>query len=349
MKKERLNRKKIVQLLAMSTKEAFDILEIDPKKDYDLKKAYRKASSKHHPDKGGDVEKMKQVNEAYELLEKQESSQKGFKTSREEWLKREEDDKKKNKSKGKIVKDILNKAINIKNYTTYLKKFIKEPLTHTVKITGEGGSYIRFTHEFFTKDRKTVFHITITVHLRDVDFSKTLGGGGSDDVALTYYSENYLYHNKRKQKMRRQTVEFKSATGDIIDPKKMFPSATLKKVFAGQKQRKFSKRDFEQGIIKELDASRFAKDAYKIPLMDDVNLYLTRTVMLRQGIWSGQGIYKKHKQVGDTSITFIPESEKALEYLMETIKKMRTKKDAKAMADIYNKYIVHEKLEKFYN
>jgi len=35
----------------------------------DVVKMYRKLAIKHHPDKGGDVESMKKINAAYEVLE----------------------------------------------------------------------------------------------------------------------------------------------------------------------------------------------------------------------------------------------------------------------------------------
>ena len=36
--------------------------------DKELKSAYKKASMQHHPDRGGNEEKFKQINEAYSTL-----------------------------------------------------------------------------------------------------------------------------------------------------------------------------------------------------------------------------------------------------------------------------------------
>lgn len=47
----------------------YKVLEIDKNASQDdIKKAYRKLSKQHHPDKGGDEEKFKQISSAYDIL-----------------------------------------------------------------------------------------------------------------------------------------------------------------------------------------------------------------------------------------------------------------------------------------
>ncbi len=47
----------------------YEILDIDPSANLDdIKKAYRKLSMTHHPDKGGDEEKFMEINLAYRVL-----------------------------------------------------------------------------------------------------------------------------------------------------------------------------------------------------------------------------------------------------------------------------------------
>lgn len=50
-------------------KDFYTILGVDKKASKsEIKKAFREAAKKHHPDKGGDAEKFKEINEAYEVL-----------------------------------------------------------------------------------------------------------------------------------------------------------------------------------------------------------------------------------------------------------------------------------------
>ena len=54
-------------------REYYDILHISPEaSEKDIKQAYRTAAIKHHPDKGGDEQKFKEINAAYEVLSNEE-------------------------------------------------------------------------------------------------------------------------------------------------------------------------------------------------------------------------------------------------------------------------------------
>lgn len=47
----------------------YKVLEVEPTATQEeIKKAFRRLSKKHHPDKGGDAEKFKEINEAYQTL-----------------------------------------------------------------------------------------------------------------------------------------------------------------------------------------------------------------------------------------------------------------------------------------
>ena len=51
------------------SKDYYKILGVEKNATQDeLKKAFRKLAMKHHPDKGGDEAKFKEINEAYQVL-----------------------------------------------------------------------------------------------------------------------------------------------------------------------------------------------------------------------------------------------------------------------------------------
>lgn len=53
----------------MSQRDYYEILGVSKSaSEADIKKAYRKLAHSHHPDKGGDAEKFKEVSEAYQVL-----------------------------------------------------------------------------------------------------------------------------------------------------------------------------------------------------------------------------------------------------------------------------------------
>ncbi len=65
------------QWLLYMKKDYYDILGVSKTaSEEEIKKAYRAMAHKHHPDKtGGDAEKFKEVNEAYQVLSSKEKRQ----------------------------------------------------------------------------------------------------------------------------------------------------------------------------------------------------------------------------------------------------------------------------------
>ncbi len=54
---------------AVENTEYYNLLEIDSNaSNVEIKKSYKKLAMKHHPDKGGDPEKFKQITEAFQVI-----------------------------------------------------------------------------------------------------------------------------------------------------------------------------------------------------------------------------------------------------------------------------------------
>lgn len=67
----------------------YEVLEISPSATADeIKSAYKKASMKHHPDRGGDEDKFKDINDAYLILSN-EDKRKYYDASRKVYAKGE--------------------------------------------------------------------------------------------------------------------------------------------------------------------------------------------------------------------------------------------------------------------
>lgn len=321
----------LILLLEMSVEQAFDILGINPKtyKTSDLKDIYRKASLKHHPDRGGDVEMMKKVNLAYGKLKDTKACSVSIKLDKDK-------EKQDHILKVKLIKRFFRNAFNPEVYKKYFEEVsgFKFEYSEDEKFLPYGVyGALSIAFEFVTQDSDTVFKFTFQVNLGDVEFTKTLGDG---DATFPYFVDHYVYHANRQQKMKKQKWSAQSSVSTLVNPEKLFPKATLKKIFGGKKQRKFSKRDFIEGVKRGLKGELDKADLW-VPLKDDLKLLLTRFAYKKMTpTWTPIGIYGHNKRIEELKDAFLFEDEATLGFLIKLVNQMKKKSSTKDMTNFFN-------------
>ena len=344
----------ILEDVLITPKEALQILDIsadDANDKTKVKKAYRRASSKHHPDKGGEHEMMLKVQAAYNLLNKGNYSSTGnnfdksYTNSKEEW--------ERNRNEYRILGErIKNELRDTVDYQAFIDHFNKlSGLDFTYKIVAEFPKpkqrhvyHAGVNIEFIADGGNTVFDMRISSNLTDIKYSSSLG---TEQIRYPLSITAYGYHNRKKQKLSQSDWKHTSDHVQLKDPTKIFPTAKLKKIFSGAtSKRAFKKRDMFLALKNELGADHDGKEWARIPIgdgSDDYKLTLFRITFMRVGMWQGNGIYKKFGRV--TMINgSLPESEETIEILKDIQKKVSklsgdrlVKTTDKLFTDAYNK------------
>jgi curved DNA-binding protein CbpA len=326
-------------LLEMTTPEAEELFGLTGDyKEADVKKAYKVMSSKHHPDKGGDVEKMKDVNKAWDLLKGQ------AKSGTLNLKKQREDRAEKYRQKAKDVAADISNKFDLDAFKTYFKEQIGQDFISEVTVVdgtdlGQNSyklatpSYAGIQVKFYTKDKKVAFDFDALAYLYGE--KNTKGLSNSETISYTIQVVAYGYANRKKQKMSARDWKHQNDHILLSDPKKSFPLAKMKKIAAGSSG-VMKKADFMLAVKKELDGERWNDDAYMIPLKDG-HILIGRSVFMRVPHWStsqigvraGKYSFKKEAIVYHS----FPENEDTLELFLSW-KKMTMKQVQKSIEKI---------------
>ncbi len=341
----------------ITPEEALKILGIDAETASDpnkLKKAYRKASIESHPDKGGSVEDMQNVNVSYDILKKTPITamgKEGIKSWKEQRQKEQEDIS----VKANVIKQDLISKFNPVVFQAYFKEIFKKPFD--VKIQkyfpdsntrgkGKGG----FNVDFISKDGNTIFQFNVYGWVGDILEKASLGGG---DISYEINVEAYGLHNNKKQKMSARDWKYTNNHELFSKPEKTFPKAKLKKIAQGKTRKgKFTKRDMETIIKKKLDGISSSGNWY-IPIGDGIWMPVTRMVFMREGIWNIRNLIKEvgpdKLRIGKVGSNFehlsMPENEDIAKLLQEIQKQAMKIKDSEGIkkAKLVEKYMTEWK------
>jgi len=312
-------------VVAMTAQEAYKLLDIDPSKEFDLKSAYRKAALKNHPDHGGNEEKMKLVNNAYDLLGKM--GTRGNPGDYAKWKAEREAKDAEWVAKSKAASDALAKDFDVAGYQRYFEEQSGKKLKHRVVENRFDSNGVNFRIKFEDADKETVFDIRIYIAATGIQVTHLIGSGDGK-VSYSAIVNADLLHEHREEKMKQQRWSGEDTSAISDDPKKLFPPAKLKKVFSGAtKSRKFSKRDFLTTLFSKLRAQEWQDNTYGIPLDDEPRgqgktLVVIRSTYSRMSAYSLNGIYDKSKRILH-AYGVIPETEEGLAGLVKAVGELK--------------------------
>jgi hypothetical protein len=311
-----INEEKILE--RMDTETAFKTLELEQGDYAGVDKAYKKMAMKYHPDRGGDIEKMKLINLAKDTL----GSGSGSGGVRKDWrdfrrgeTKQERTEiNNKRMAKAKVVTDYIYKNINplVEKFTPLLQKHLEENTgktfelkTKTLKADNTENSNLRYNLNKFNghvswwlsfesndSDGLTKYVIEMGATIDENTFEKALSVEGLD-VNINF--DTFAYSNGKKTKMQQKSWGNRTNTASLGKPEDFFPAKKLAKMGSTEKTRLTKRADALAFIKTELKAiNPFTdRDIMLVPIGGETFVKMRRMVWMRQASWSFDDIVEK--------------------------------------------------------
>jgi hypothetical protein len=336
---------------AMSFSQALTIFGIATVPDAtELKALHKKLSLKNHPDRGGSLSKMQDINAAYDILKNQTGTS-TTQSSRFNW----EAVYEKNKLKFGLMKDFFEQTYDSNKIKTYLEGIFGQQLTvetsdntpkaffkNTPVQNSDFPTSYAITVSLFSEDKKTYFTVYYSIDPRYTS-EGSLGSSDLDerDIIYNINTSTSFYYNTRSLKLSNDRYSFKYNVGikKFLDPKELFPEDKIKKAMGKSSSKIFKKADMLLGLKRELNASFngdtiFVYPLGKIPDSLVVGFYfaINRLTIMRQAAYSIRGF--RHMKNGKMTTTFgktitfyefEDEFNKLVEIVQETAKEAKRK------------------------
>jgi curved DNA-binding protein CbpA len=296
-----------------------------------LKKMYQQLAIKNHPDRGGNVEKMKEINTAYELLKKQHSTSSTGKKDFDGMSDQERSDKWKRAAY--IVKSVIESTFDIQKFVSYFEEVFNQKFT--VKSTlynPEKDYYNQYVHnryEFSSQDNEIVLYLYINSSTGEL-YNKVLLPGDEGLINMIIITEIVL--NRRKIKLTNKNYSLKTDKRTLTDPEVLFPRKKIEVKKESSKQQKVTRKDFEITFERTLKGKKNG-DFFHIPFNDNQNsVSISRGVFLRAGYWYIHDITsdtfkekynltsRKSLNLLDKSVVTIFENPESLDFMTDMFK-----------------------------
>jgi curved DNA-binding protein CbpA len=296
----------LLPIFEMSYDDALKLFNLVDTKDLD--KVYRKMAMQHHPDRGGSVEMMQKINQAYELL-------KGY--TKDNFQKAKSDAFDKRKSNYIRLKAMSTELVNkiklaLPSYESHFAKYFKlNPPQISLKLDEPNSAwgYDLATIEVkFESDNNSMF-IKLVVNIWADSNKENMLSGDSSQYVINY--DTFVYHNKKLHRMvKSKTLTWGKSSGDVLVPAIVFPPKRLEAILK-KTSLNMSKKDFEAALVIEFKKYQAAYERsfggfiLHRPITDDIVPVLYRSTILRRAAWT---IMFKRKTKNSLSAAVLPKS-----------------------------------------
>lgn len=261
----------------LSYDEALDLFELE--NGYtadDVNRKYKRLAMKFHPDRGGSVEQMQDLNDARETLlrtsgtgfSRSKSKEESFRKAQEEWSKKKYEIE-------ELMLEITTKYFEnfdpevFRNYFNFVFKSnfdVKVEYNRFFDDCHKFSDSPRIHAYFENPDRTKIISFCIDInYYRLFDMLRDGTSLSSDDMQVSYWSE--LFIDGKKQKVSQTIFSQSNKKAILTDPEIMFPMKKMEKIAAGEKRKGvvLKKRDFESLFILKYKGHREDKN-YWIPV-----------------------------------------------------------------------------------
>lgn len=331
----------VMEMTLSDAMRVFNISSVPDEKS--LKDIYKKLAIQNHPDRGGNVEMMKKVNVAYDLLKKNQSA-----TIAKNKYEFDRDEINKSIFKANtIVKNLMLQKLQLNNFTKYFesifdKKFSVENYSITDLKEDEKwpNQYIKIKATFSDDEKETVLFMYVSA---DTSFARDKVLLPGDESLINVNVATEILHNRRKIKLVNDNFSFKTQSNVLNNPEIAFPKQKLLKQITKKAStpKKISKKDFittlKLGLGASTDGDTIRMKFDAAPNTNQV-LIILRSTFMGRGYWTFQGIYNI-KLLKYFESQAIYETPKSLDMLIEALKKAKKAKDIDDSARIIEGFI----------
>ena len=283
----------------------------------DVKTAYRKASMANHPDRGGSVEKMQDVNAAYAVLKNGYGggAAKSYQSYAAEAAARREE----YAAMCKNAKDYFVNTFNTTAFVDYFEKLIGKKFTVDAK-SSSNDSYAHAIWTFTSEDSETWFKVSLSAYFATIKQARDSMLGGRPDMApIPFYAEVDFMTNNRKQTIKKRDYSTKVDAKVFTDPEILFPKDKIAKGVKNTTS-KFARRHFDTALKAKFPTMSIQGSDYFFKTSAGMEIHMFRTTFLRQAGYSINTIRAADKTKGRPSLFTIPETEAALILLVDLLK-----------------------------